>query len=87
MASGWNVWVWLSGGGCGWNLLVWLVGVFLIYIYIQRVVLNSGMWRDQSDRLVCCTAVSQRSGGELKLCFISSRMRTFQYDIAYRSTY
>ena len=30
VASRWNVWVWLSGGGCGWNLLVWLVGVFLI---------------------------------------------------------
>ena len=30
MASRWNVWVWLSGGGCGWKLLVWLVGVFLI---------------------------------------------------------
>ena len=30
MASGLNVWVWLSGGGCGWNPLVWLVGVFLI---------------------------------------------------------
>ena len=30
MTSGWNVWVWLSGGGCVWNLLVWLVGVFLI---------------------------------------------------------
>ena len=30
MASGWNVWVWLSGGGCGGKLLVWLVGVFLI---------------------------------------------------------
>ena len=30
VASGWNVWVWLSGGGCGWKLLVWLVGVFLI---------------------------------------------------------
>ena len=29
MASGggWNVWVWLAGGGCGWNLWVWLVGV------------------------------------------------------------
>ena len=25
--SGWNVWVWLAGGGCGWNLWVWLVGV------------------------------------------------------------
>ena len=23
--AGWNVWVWLSGGGCGWKLLVWLV--------------------------------------------------------------
>ena len=18
--SGWNLWVWLAGGGCGWNL-------------------------------------------------------------------
>ena len=25
--SGWNLWVWLAGGGCGWNLRVWLVGV------------------------------------------------------------
>ena len=30
MASGWNLWVWLSEGGCGWKLLVWLVSVFLI---------------------------------------------------------
>ena len=22
--SGWNLWVWLAGGGCGWNLWVWL---------------------------------------------------------------
>ena len=36
--SGWNLWVWLAGGGCGCNLWVWLVGVvvrryidFLIY--------------------------------------------------------
>ena len=27
--SGWNLWVWLAGGGCGWNLWVWLVGVVL----------------------------------------------------------
>ena len=35
VASGWNVWVWLSGGGCGWqeagvasgwNVWVWLSG-------------------------------------------------------------
>ena len=35
VASGWSVWVWLSGGGCGWqeagvasgwNVLVWLSG-------------------------------------------------------------
>ena len=35
--SGWNLWVWLAGGGCGWNLWVWLVGVVVrryIYIYI-----------------------------------------------------
>ena len=27
--SGWNLWVWLAGGGCGcgWNLWVWLVCV------------------------------------------------------------
>ena len=25
--SGWNLWVWLAGGGYGWNLWVWLVGV------------------------------------------------------------
>ena len=27
--SGWNLWVWLAGGGCGcgWNIWVWLVGV------------------------------------------------------------
>ena len=25
--SGWNLWVWLAGGGCGWNLWVRLVGV------------------------------------------------------------
>ena len=25
--SGWNLWVWLAGGGCGWNLWVWLAGV------------------------------------------------------------
>ena len=36
--SGWNLWMWLAGGGCGWNLWVCLVGVvarryidFLIY--------------------------------------------------------
>ena len=22
--SGWNLWVWLTGGGYGWNLWVWL---------------------------------------------------------------
>ena len=27
--SGWNVWVWLAGGGCGWNLWLWLVVVVL----------------------------------------------------------
>ena len=21
--SGWNLWVWLAGGGCGWNLWVY----------------------------------------------------------------
>ena len=20
--SGWNLWVWLAGGGCGWNICV-----------------------------------------------------------------
>ena len=27
--SGWNLWVWLAGGGCGWNIWVWLVRVVL----------------------------------------------------------
>ena len=33
--SGWNLWVWLAGGGCGWNLWVWLVGV-VVKRYIYR---------------------------------------------------
>ena len=33
--SGWNLWVWLEGGGCGWNLWVWLVGV-VVRRYIYR---------------------------------------------------
>ena len=30
--SGWNLWVWLAGGGCGWNLWVLLVGVVVTHI-------------------------------------------------------
>ena len=26
IGGGWNLWVWLAGGGCGWNLWVWLAG-------------------------------------------------------------
>ena len=38
--SGWNLWVWLAGGGCGWNLWVWLVGVVVRrYIYIDFLIL------------------------------------------------
>ena len=33
--SGWNLWVWLAGGGCGWNLWVWLVGV-VVRRYVYR---------------------------------------------------
>ena len=39
MASGlgWNLWVWLAGGGCGWNLWVWLVDVVVRrYIPVYR---------------------------------------------------
>ena len=43
--SGWNLWVWLAGGGCGWNLWVLLVGVvvrryidFLILLISTRLV-------------------------------------------------
>ena len=36
--SGWNVWVWLAGGGCGWNLWVWLVGV-VVRRYIDSLIL------------------------------------------------
>ena len=32
--SGWNLCVWLAGGGCGWNIWMWLVGVVVRrYIY------------------------------------------------------
>ena len=31
--SGWNLWVWLAGGGCGWNIWVWLVGVVVRRYY------------------------------------------------------
>ena len=32
--SGWNLWVWLAGGGFGWNLWAWLVGVVVrMYIF------------------------------------------------------
>ena len=36
--SGWNLWVWLAGGGCGWNLWVWLVGV-VVRRYINFLIL------------------------------------------------
>ena len=36
--SGWNLWVWLAGGGCGWNLWVWLVGV-VVGCYIDFLIL------------------------------------------------
>ena len=36
--SGWNLWVWLAGGGCGWNLWVWLVGV-VVRSYIDFLIL------------------------------------------------
>ena len=36
--SGWNLWVWLAGGGCEWNLWVWLVGV-VVRRYIDFLIL------------------------------------------------
>ena len=36
--SGWNLWVWLAGGGCGWKLWVWLVGV-VVRRYIDFLIL------------------------------------------------
>ena len=36
--SGWNLWVWLAGGGCGWNLWVWLLGV-VVRRYIDFIIL------------------------------------------------
>ena len=36
--SGWNLWVWLAGGGCGWKLCVWLVGV-VVRRYIDFLLL------------------------------------------------
>ena len=38
--SGWNLWMWLAGGGCGWSLWVWLVGVVVRrYSYILSLLL------------------------------------------------
>ena len=40
--SGWNLWVWLAGGGCGWNLWVRLVGVVVRrYIFSYYLTLYS----------------------------------------------
>ena len=36
--SGWNLWVWLAGGGCSWNLWVWLVGV-VVKRYLDFLIL------------------------------------------------
>ena len=36
--SGWNLWVWLAGGGCGWNLWVWLVGI-VVRRYIDLLLI------------------------------------------------
>ena len=36
--SGWNLWVWLAGGGCGWIIWVWLVGV-VVRRYIDFLLL------------------------------------------------
>ena len=36
--SGWNLWVWLAGGGCGCNRWVWLVGV-VVRRYIDFLIL------------------------------------------------
>ena len=33
--SGWNLWVWLAGGGCGWNIWVWLYSGCGLYGGIQ----------------------------------------------------
>ena len=36
--SGWNIRVWLAGGGCGWNLWVWQVDV-VVRRYIDFLIL------------------------------------------------
>ena len=36
--SGWNLYVWLAGGGCGWSLWVWLLGV-VVRRYIDILIL------------------------------------------------
>ena len=36
--SGWNLWVWLAGGGYGWNLWVLRVGV-VVRRYIDFLIL------------------------------------------------
>ena len=35
MASGWNVWVWVLGGGCGWKTIGVVSGCFPHITYIS----------------------------------------------------
>ena len=34
--SGWNLWVWLAGGGCGWNLL-FFAAASLLFVHFFNV--------------------------------------------------
>ena len=42
MASGWNVWVWLLGGGCGWKTIGVVMWVFSSYnLYIPTALVSA----------------------------------------------
>ena len=43
MASGWNLWVWLSGGGCGWKIIGVVSGCFphITYVYIPTALVSA----------------------------------------------
>ena len=40
--SGWNLWVWLAGGGCGWNL--WLHIMFYTRRSTHKQTLHILQW-------------------------------------------
>ena len=77
--SGWNLWVWLAGGGCGcgWNLWVWLVGV-VVRRYIDFLVLLI-----PTPLVSALFAAASLLFGSLKKCFLYSSSSSQFYACCY----